>query len=323
MPVLATSEAVMVRAGIEQLPEYGDLIPITDVPGFAVRRSYPANSDLSTIVNSQGEELVKAIIQFIVEPPTAPNGVCSVTLRAWVYPRSKQRHLFQGMGELPPDDPDAPTSDSLQRWRRVRKPTEVDSVGEFLYDAASDCFLDVEGDQVTPEFMLDHVYQRHCRTLRSRFVWKVNAASLVRLVARRSVGGSQDLCMWFLLRCYDVQLTQPRERLSPFHRFRHIDFTRVSAAQGASNTFFGFQSSRKNLITNVFILGGACFLAYHYGPRGGLLSAIYANDTLTAGALVLGFLAADLIGPFLLKTIIIGLSRLREWAAFLSIKVNP
>jgi hypothetical protein len=171
--------------------------------------------------------------------------------------------------------------------------------------------------------MLDYVYQAHYRTLRTRFVWKWTALSFVRWVARRSVWVGQDISMWLLLRCYDVQLAHEREKLSPFHRFRFADFKTATAMQGKGDTFFGFQSSRKNLITNLGVIAVAFVLAYLYAPRGGMLSAIYANDALTTAALVSAFFAADLLGPFLLKTIIFVLSRLREAAMFLTIKVNP
>jgi len=323
MPALATSEDVIARAKVGELAEYSDLIKITDVPGFAVRRAYPAGSDLSLVVNRQGEQLVKAIIQFIVDLPTARSGVSRVLLRSWVFPKSKQRRLFVGLAELPPDDPDAPTPDSLQRWRQARKPTEVEFVENFIYDAADGRFLDTDGREVTPAFMLNYVYEAHCRTLRNRFVWKWSAASFVRWVARRSVWSSQDVCMWLLLRCYDGQVTQQRESVSPFHRFRYADFTTTAAVEKKGDTFFGFQSSRKNLITNLVVLAVGCVLVYRYAPRGGLISAIYKNEALTIGTLTLAFFAADLLGPFLLKTAIIALSRLRETASFFTIKVNP
>ncbi len=323
MPVLATSEAMIARAGVLELPEYSDLIPVTDVPGFAVRRAYPPGSDLARVVNRQGEQLIKAIIQFMVEPPTAPNGVSSVMLRAWVFPRSKARQLFRGLDELPPDDPDAPTPDSLQRWRRARKPIQVDFVGDFIYDVAADQFLDADGRDVTPASMLDYIYEAHCRTLRTRFVWKWNATSFVRWVARRVVWSLQNACMWLLLRCYDVQLAQPREKLSPFHRFRLSDFKRSAEVEGKGDTFFGFQSSRKNLNTNLVVLAVACVVLYRYGSGGGLLSAAYGNNALTTLALVLGFFAADLLIPLLLKAIIIGLSQIREAVMFFTINVNP
>src|SRR5438552_1682187 len=126
MPPLTTAEAVIARTGVETLPEYFGVIRMTDVPGFAVRRKYPDDLDLAHVVNREGESIVTPIIQFAVTPSSSSTGVSPVTLRAWVFPRSKERKLFAGLHELPPDDPDAPTPDSLQRWRRARKPSEVD-----------------------------------------------------------------------------------------------------------------------------------------------------------------------------------------------------
>jgi len=129
--------------------------------------------------------------------------------------------------------------------------------------------------------------------------------------------------MWLLLCCYDVQLALQPERVSPFHHFRLADFKTVAVVHGKGDRVFGFQASRKNLVTNVFVLAVACVVTYRYAPRGGLLNVIYGNDVLTAGALIVGFFAADILGPFVLKSVIIVLSRLRQAAAFFTLRVNP
>lgn len=200
---------------------------------------------------------------------------------------------------------------------------QVDLIGDFIYDAAADRFLDADGHEVTPESMLDRAYRAHCRTLRARFVWRWNAASFIRWVGRQSVGGGQDLCMWLLLNWYDVQLALQQEKVTRFHRFRFADFKAVSDVHGKGDTFFGFHVARKNLVTNVFVLAVVCVVIYRYAPRGGLLTAIYGNDVLTTGALIVGFLAADILGPLLLKAIIVVLSRFREAVMFFTIKVSP
>lgn len=69
MPVLRTSQDVVARTAVVDLPEYTDLILITDAPGFAVRRQYPAGSELRQIVNHAGEELVRCLIQLVVDLP--------------------------------------------------------------------------------------------------------------------------------------------------------------------------------------------------------------------------------------------------------------
>jgi hypothetical protein len=56
---LTTSEQVIARTGVEALPEYFGIIPMTDVPGFAVRRKYPDNLDLAHVVNREGQSIVK------------------------------------------------------------------------------------------------------------------------------------------------------------------------------------------------------------------------------------------------------------------------
>lgn len=326
MPVLATSAQVIARSGVQGLaPTYFGVIPITDAPGFAVRRLYPEATDLARVVNRKGEQLITPIIQFTVDPPSSPQGgVSPVTLRAWVFPRSKERHLFAALDELEPNDPDAPTPDSLQRWRQARKPVQVESVGDFVYDSTEDRFLDADGGEVTPGAMLDDVYEAHCRTLRTRFVWRWQAGSFGRWLAYKTVWRTQDGCMWALLKFYDVELKLPRERISPFHQFKPSDFIRATPEPGGErSTFFGYVSSRKNLFTNLVVLAIVVSAVYRYGPRTGLLRAIYENDALTTAALLLGFFSVDVLAQFILKAFICFLSRLRGVVMFFTRTVRP
>jgi hypothetical protein len=317
MPPLLTSEAVIARTGIAVLPDYTHLIPITDAPGFAVRRSYPPGSDLRHILNNAGQELVQSIIQFVVPRPTTQTGVSRVILRAWVFPRWKDTHLFHGPDELPPNDPLAPTPDSLQRWRLARQPSKVDSAGEFLFDAAEDRFTDTNGHIVTTQTMLEYIYNEHLRTLQAWTVWRWNSRALAQWIAFKSVWRLQDLLLYGLVRLYDIEVAAVEQaRMSPFHEYRDADFVRSREAIAHSSSFFGFLSSQKNFVTNLLILIVACAAAYRWAPRGGFLTAIYRNDALTTAALLVGFFLADFVGPKLLIYAICGLSRLRPMVMF-------
>ncbi|MBI2215887.1 MAG: hypothetical protein HYU51_01190 [Candidatus Rokubacteria bacterium] len=324
MPVLATPEQVIARSGVENLPGYFRVIPMTDVAGFAVRRKYPDDVELARVVNRHGESIVTPIIQFFVTRRSSPTGVSPVTLRAWVFPRSRERKLFAALHELPPDDPDAPTLDSLQRWRRARKPSEVELIGQFVYDADEDRFLDVDGHQVMPAEMLERVYQAHLRTLHTSFVWRQKTESLLHSAARVTVFRVQDGLMWILLNGYDVELALAREKISPFHKFKVADFVRSKVEPGGERSeFFGFVSSRNNLVTNLVVVAIVVWLVYRHGPRTRLLRAVYDNDALTTSALLLGFFAADFFGQLVLKALICGFSRLRERVMFLPRWVKP
>jgi hypothetical protein len=316
---LTTSEEVIVRTGIRALPEYFGIIPMTDVPGFAVRRKYPDDLDLAHIVNREGESIVTPIIQFFVTPRFSRSGVSPVTLRAWVFPRSKETKLFAALDELSPTDPDAPTPDSLHRWRRARKPSQAELIGQYVYDTAEDRFYDVDGYEVQPAHMLEDVYQVHLETLRTSFVWRRRTETFLQWVVRVTVFRTQDALLWAVLTWYDVELALPRERISLFHKFKMADFMRAKVEpDGERSEFFGFVSSRKNLVTNLIVLAIVVWLVHLYGPRTGLLLAIYRNDALTAATLLLGFFAADYLGQLALKAAICGLSHLRERVAFLS-----
>jgi hypothetical protein len=192
----------------------------------------------------------------------------------------------------------------------------------FLYDASEDRFTDTEGRLVTTEEMLKYVYDAHCRTLRASFVWQWNTETLIRSVAQQTVWKSQEGALWLLLRGYDIELTKGIQHLGPFHRFRRSDFRRVTEPAG-QQSFFGFNSSRKSLFTNMIVLAAASVFLYHYWPRGGLLSAVYHNEALTTAALLFGFLLADVAGPAILVRVICYFSYLRPLVMFLPRRVNP
>lgn len=308
----------MVRTGIGTLPGYFGLIPMNDVPGFAVRRSYPDNLDLAHVVNREGQAVVTPILQFFVAPKSSPSGVSPVTLRAWVFPRSKETKQFAALEELSAADLDAPTPDSLQRWRRARKPSQVELIGQYVYDAGEDRFFAIDGFEVQPAEMLEDVYQTHLRTLRAGSVWRQRGETLLQFVARVTVFRAQDALLWVVLNCYDVELALARERMSLFHRFRMADFMRARVEPGGERSEFrGFISSRKNLVTNLIVLMVCVWLVYLYGPRTGLLLAIYGSDPLMAATLLLGFFVVDFLGQLALKAAICGLSRLRGHTAFI------
>jgi hypothetical protein len=319
MPVLRTSEQVVTRTRVEALPQYFDIVLIDDIPGFAARRLYPDDSDLSLVRNRQGEQLAACIIQFMVERPTSPQGVSKVILRAWFSPRWKTRHLFAAAHELPPTDPLAPTPNSLQRLRQARLPVEVEIEDMYLYDVAADEFTDAEGQRTNPEAMLEYVYSAHVRTLRAGFVWSWNAGTVVRRLARVAVWRGQDLFQGLLFRLYDIQPTTLPERRSPFHEFSREEFLRPKDVAG---NFFGFESSRRSLFTNLVVLAVTSALIYQYAPRDGFVGAIYRNNALTTAALVLGFFLADTLGPWFFITAIMILSRLRPFVGFFFRKVK-
>jgi hypothetical protein len=153
------------------------------------------------------------------------------------------------------------------------------------------------------------------RTWRRRtgFVWSWNVGTVVRRFARVAVWRGQDFFQGLLFRLYDMQPTTLPERRSPFHKFTRDEFVRPKDVAG---NFFGFESSRRSLFTNLVVLAVAAALLYQYAPRDGFVGAIYRNNALTTAALVLGFFLADTFGPWLLITVIIILSRLRPLGVF-------
>jgi hypothetical protein len=205
-------------------------------------------------------------------------------------------------------------------------------IANYIYDAGDDRFTDDQGRIVTPQQMLDTAFDEHWATTHRRFVWRWRIGSAVRWIARQAVWRAQDALLWLLMTLYDVELALKDELPDPFHKFRRSEFRRTKekrdgkkGAEGGMEDrshFFGFQSSRQNLFTNLVVLAGVSALLYRYAPRDGILGTVYRNNALTTAALVLAFFLADLLGPWLLIMGICGLSRLRPLVMFIIRKVK-
>ncbi len=330
---LATPEQVIHRAGVVGLPEYEDISPMTDCAGFYVFRRYPAATKLAQIVTADGRPAVRCYLRFVVFPPPNEEGAISrVEVQAWFFRRWSRGRVFSTEPDPyqpAPGDADAPNPQSAALLAGVRKPIDLDpvDVGELLYDHREDAFLDENGNAVTPVQILEGAYRKHCRTLRLGFRIRWSIGSLIRRVTHLVVWRGQDAAMWTLFALYDVELAdkehRERELRNPFHKYKPSDFRRATDNPGERSHFFGFQSSPKSLFTNLSVVAAACLLLYYWkAPGDGLVRAIYNNTALTTAALVLGFLLADTLGPWLLIRIICVLSRFRDAVFFFTRKVS-
>jgi hypothetical protein len=326
---LTTPDAVIHRAGVKKLPEYEDVSPMADCAGFYAFRSYPASTELARIVTSDGRPAVRCYLRFVVASPAKGSHVSRIALEAWFSRRWRTGRVLASTGnpdEPPPGHPDAPTPRSSVILARARKPVDLDTIDmpRFIYDNQEDAFIDEDGRVVTPHEILDELYAKHCRTLRLRFRIRWNIGSVARRAIRQVVWKGQDIAMWALFNFYDVELTDDRKdrRLDFFYKYNLADFRRATEKQGERSHFFGFQSSRKSLFTNLLVVVAATLFVYWRLPHEGLIRTIYNNTALTTAALVLGFLIADTLGPWLLIAVICTLSRFRDAVLFFIRKVN-
>jgi hypothetical protein len=320
-----TADSLIHGSGILKHPEYEDVKPITDAPGFYAFRRYPADTELAQVVTKDGRAAIRCYVAVIIQAPASPSPISAVSVRAWLAPRWRdERRLNPGRDpfDAPPGHPDAPRPDSVPILAKARLPIALDDTdATYIYDHRENVFLGEDGRQLSPIQILDEMYWMHCRTLGLWFRIRWAMGSAVRHVVRRVVWSGQDVAMWALLNFYDVELTVKKERLGPLHKFKRSDFRRVTDKPGQSN-FFGFQSSQKSFLTNLVVVVAACLLLYWKAPREGLLRAVYDNTALTTAALVFGFLVADTVGPWLLIQMICALSRLRDAVLFFVRKVK-
>jgi hypothetical protein len=327
--MLDTPEKVIQRAGLTALPQYEDVSPMSDSPGFYTFRPYPAETELSQILTTDGRPAVRCYLAFIVLPPTDGSPISRVELRAWFARRWRPNRVVSSSGDpyaVPADHPDAPSSRSVPILARTRKPIDLDHTDSptYLYDPREDVFLDSEGKTVNPVQILDRFFAMHCRTLGRGFRIRWDLGSAARWIIRQTVWKGQDIAMSTLTTFYDVEVVDDKKdtQLNPFRRYRPRDFRRTTEKEGERSHFFGFQTSRKSLFTNLTVVVAACLLVYWNAPRGELVSWIYNNTALSTAALVFLFLLADTFGPWILIRVICILSRLRDAVLFFIRKVK-
>jgi hypothetical protein len=303
MADLKTPQDVITASGVLGLKEYFGITPLTDAPGFSVKRHYPPDSPLSGVVTKSGLPDLYCLIHFVVERPTSPGGVSAMQFSA------SMRSLWRGDWHRDYDytSPDCPTSASVQRLKRLPKPLTLDFRGDFFYDAAESRFYGASG-QVTGKQILDHVYDYHCRTLRLWFRVKWAARTGMDAAVHFLISRMQAILIWILVHGYDIKLNVPDYEI--FHVYSLSDFDRTQ--EGGATHFFGFQSSKRSLFSNLLILALACTLAYWFLREWDLLRVVYRNTALTTAALVFGFLIADQVVPASLLAGVCALSRLRR-----------
>ena len=320
---LSNSQDVMKAVGVEGIADYTDPEPLIGAPGFAVRRPYPPTSKLGRAVTQRGTPAVFSVIQFIVRPPTTPQGVSRVSLHVFLKNPWAEKHI------APPSlrrddfsDPECPTPESLYLLQRAPKPIELNFIEEFFYDATDGKFYAASGE-VTAKELLDCVYDYHCRTLGWCFRIKWRSRETACTILRELVWRGQDRCMWLLQHGYDIVPKPDRKRSlihEPLHEYKFSDFDRVTDEDKSS--FFGFQSSKRSLFSNLAVLSLAFLLIYYVLPRFTILRVIYVNTALSTAALLFGFLLADQLVPLGLQGVVCLLSRFRVPVLFIGKKVK-
>jgi hypothetical protein len=318
MADLITSQDVINVSGVLTLPEYEGLVPFQDpkCPGFSVRRNYPPDTELSKVLTRQGNPDLCCLIKWGIPRAQVSGGVRGMHFSASVFSRWNYNRF--------PDDydfsnPDCPTPESVHSFKRGPKPKDLTFDDEFFYDTADGQFYGQDGRPVTGKQILDYLYDYHCRTLRRSFRIKSAALDICTWSIRWVLRRLQDIAAWLLEHGYDIKLTE-RDHWYFFRTYGFSDFKRISP--DSNSHFFGFQSSKRSLFSNMLLLAVICLLAYRYLPRGGFFEAVYRNAPMTTAALVFMFLLLDQVIPLFLKGVVCGISRLRPATLFMIRKVR-
>jgi hypothetical protein len=313
--MLQTPEAVIQRTGVDRLPAYEDLGPMTDCPGFFAFRRFPPGNPLAQVTTRDGRPAVRCLVQFAVIPPKGTSVISPVEVSISFSRRWQASGRIWSTRDLnaydPPDD-NAPSPAVGAIFARAPKPiSDIGFPHDFTYDNREDVFRNDRGDVVAPEQILERLCARYFRTCSLGFRIRWQASSALRWLLHKGVWQGQNAAMWALVSFYDIELTDEDLRW-PFHQYNPQEFRRATANAEDRSQFFGFQSSRKSFVTNLVVVTLACVAAYWILPHTGLLRAVYNSTALTTAALGFAFVIADLLGPKLLIWSICLLSRLRR-----------
>jgi len=312
MPALKTSQEVIQATGVAGLADYYDVIPLLDAAGFTVKRRYPLSSAPAQVVKPNGAPACACVIAIAVEPPQNPNGVSRVGGEAWLYEDCQEDHRLRRHNF---GNPNCPTEATYYAFQAAAKPQEVHLAAGVLYDCAASTFHGANGP-FTGQQILDSLYDAHLATLQRGGRLRLYLARAWRHLVRWGVWRGQDACLRLLEYGYDVKATpqQGSPFSAPFRIYKWKDFVRSSDMTGSH--FFGFQSSKRSLFSNMIVLCLIIVGAYWLLPHAGLLRAIYGNTVLSTVVVVFVFLVVDQLLPRALEGIVWTLCRLRLRALF-------
>jgi len=312
MPALTTPEQVIIRTNARALPqEYFDLQPMLDCAGFSIRRRYPADSAIGRSFTRDGQPIAIVVIQFIVEPSTTTSAISQVRLPVFLRNEARRHHRLPFEAAYNFDDPNGPTPEAVATFEGARKPLDLIFTSDYFYDAADDQFQDDHGHPVTPQQMLDRVYNGHCRTMSAAFSARWTIGTWTHQASYSIVQKSTRFADRLLFNLYDMDRVDDESRINPFHQYQPRDFRRQPRVGGFD--FFGLQSSPRAFASNVAIVSGLVYVIYRYAADVPFIDWIHDNDALTTAALILMFVLVDLSAPWLLIRAICLLSRLRPY----------
>jgi len=254
------------------------------------------------------------MLKLIVEPGSETKGISRVRLSASMHNPYKR--------PVPDyEDPDWPTQESLDTFKKSYRPVDVEIEESYFYDELGDKFFGPEG-AVTGQQMLDFAYDYHLRTLRWRFRLKWQTLEALRYAAFKLVWGGQGACLWLLEHGYRIKRTDRTHYglKNPLHEFSFQDFE--DTLEPSSADFYGLKVPPRRLFSNLCVLMAMLYVAFRLRSRWDFLRIIYGSEVLTTAFLLFGYVFADQAVPMILKLLVWGLSRLRFRTLFIFRKVN-
>ena len=317
MAQLKTPKAVIQAAGVNQLPDhYYDVVPQENAAAFAIFRRYPPGTPAAAVVTRNGNPALTCMLKLIVEHQSETKGISRVRLSASVHNPSRLQRPVPDY-----EDPNCPTQESLDVFKKSYRPVDVEIEDSYFYDEFEDKFFGPQG-AATGQEMLDFAFDYHLRTLRWRFRLKWQTVEALRYAAYKLVSGSQETCLLLLEHGYRIKRTDKTYYglKSPFHEFSFKDFEET--LEPSSADFYGLKVPPRRLFSNLCVLMGILYLAFLLGSRSDFLRAIYRNQVLTTAFLLFFYVLADQAIPFVLKSLVWGLSRLRFRTLFILSKLK-
>ena len=312
MTALNTLQSVIQVFGGASFPDYYyDVVPYIDgAAGFSVKRRYAAGSPPAQVVTGRGDPYAVCMTRVVVDAPKTVSGMSRVRADASLFERCQERHRSD---EHDFSHPDCPTETTFYPFKHISRPQGVALAGEVFYDCADDRFYGPSG-QLTGQQIIDDLYRTHCGTLGFIARLKRSTSRAWRELIHHFVWRGQDIALWLLESGYDIK---PKEYKGtplgkPFRVYGWDEFLRSSDEK--SSHFFGFESSKRSLFSNLIVLMLALIFGYWFLPNSGFWRAIYKNTVLSTVAVVFVFLAADQLVPRALQGVVWALCRLRTRA---------
>jgi hypothetical protein len=147
--------------------KYIEYTPLTDYQvGFSVKREYPAGIRYIPPKNrNKASDSVALFHVLYAHPDYSKSNKDRVKIPIYIFVSTYSRYLANH-DDYYYDDDNSPTKESLGISKSSPKPIDLESKDEYSFDNETDSLVDIDGEQISGESILERLFEQHCSTVK-------------------------------------------------------------------------------------------------------------------------------------------------------------